>query len=439
MYGVQTGYEKIYPRKHTAKVRSSPRHVFQTVQPPQRSQGREGDIVKAWEQLYKTKQWHRFAQFDKKGGFNRPYILFKAKNITDHETRRMKWSKCRPIAPQTKHPMKRLFHLTGRAWAYITSHLVSDNFVINHGGQVTKFMQEAEAALRNKGQIACVVKDIEGCFPNMDKDFIRLALRSELHKIEMAHGYDAMTVPRRKETACTFKVTKRARDVRIPFEDLIDIMEFALDNTILRDFEGQLWRQAKGIPMGDPHSPGMTIGTCAWMEHEWLQSINGDSQSNFKARRYMDDLLVFYARNDSWDEARFLQDIGGHCYLPPLKLEDGTAGTFLETSFEITGNTIRHWLKNENVTGEPPKIWRYSHFDSHGQFSQKKATLMACLTKVQKMASDDPALRKSAMQKVAEFARLRYPRKMLWTACTTMGVSTRCPAWFRAREQIPYA
>ena len=43
---------------------------------------------------------------------------------------------------------------------------------------MTKFMQEAEAALRNKGQIACVVKDIEGCFPNMDKDFIRLALRS---------------------------------------------------------------------------------------------------------------------------------------------------------------------------------------------------------------------------------------------------------------------
>ena len=124
--------------------------------------------------------------------------------------------------------------------------------------------------------------------------------------------------------------------------------------------------------MGDPHSPGMTLGTCAWMEHEWLQSMNGDSQSNFKARRYMDDLLVFYARNDSWDEARFLQDIGGHCYLPPLKLEDGTAGTFLETSFEITGNTIRHWLKNENVTGEPPKIWRNSHFDSHGQFSQKE-------------------------------------------------------------------
>ena len=115
----------------------------------------------------------------------------------------------------------------------------------------------------------------------MDKDFIRLGLRSELHKIEEAHGYDAITVPKRKTIACTFTPTKRKGDVRIPFEDLVEIMEFALDNTILRDFEGQLWRQAKGIPMGDPHSPGMTIGTCAWMEHEWLQTVHAKSRDTF--------------------------------------------------------------------------------------------------------------------------------------------------------------
>ena len=64
--------------------------------------------------------------------------------------------------------------------------------------------------------------DIEGCFPNMDKDFIRLGLRSELHKIEEAHGYDAITVPKRKTIACTFKPSKRKGDVRIPFEDLVE-------------------------------------------------------------------------------------------------------------------------------------------------------------------------------------------------------------------------
>ena len=58
---------------------------------------------------------------------------------------------------------------------------------------------------------------------------------------------------------------------------------------------------------------------------------------------------------------RFLADIGSQCYLPPLKLEDGGEGTFLETSFEITGNNqIRHWLKNVNTLGTSPAVWRYA-------------------------------------------------------------------------------
>ena len=65
---------------------------------------------------------------------------------------------------------------------------------------------------------------------------------------------------------------------------------------------------------------------------------------------------------------------------------------------------------------------------------------MACLLKVNKMASDDAALVSSAAQKLAEFTRLGYPRKMLWTACTTMGVKTRDRAWFQVRDtRIPPA
>lgn len=53
----------------------------------------------------------------------------------------------------------------------------------------------------------------------------------------------------------------------------------------------------------------------------------------------MDDLLVFYA---GLDEEKFLRDISGECYLPPLKLEDGGEATFLETSFKITGPRPRY-------------------------------------------------------------------------------------------------
>ena len=231
--------------------------------------------------------------------------------------------------------------------------------------------------------------------------------------------------------------TTRKGDVRIPFEDLLDIMNFALENAIVVDFDGRLRRQIKGIPMGDPHSPGMTIGTCAWMEHTWMDALTPDTKSNFLAKRYMDDILVFYAEREGFNHEKFLTEFEeSKCYLPPLRLEDGGANTFLETTFEVTPqNTIRHWLKNDNRPGNPPKIWRYAHYASQGTHQQKLAVMMACLIKVQKMASDPLARQHSAIDKLAEFKALSYPRKMLWSACTTMAVNTRDTTWFRVRDK----
>ena len=47
------------------------------------------------------------------------------------------------------------------------------------------------------------------------------------------------------------------------------------------------------------------------MKHEWLQTVHAKSQENFLARRYMDDLLAFYAQRPDWDEGRFLQSADG--------------------------------------------------------------------------------------------------------------------------------
>ena len=84
-----------------------------------------------------------------------------------------------------------------------------------------------------------------------------------------------------------------------------------------------------------------------------------------------------------------------------------------------------------------PKIWRYAHFHSQMPFQQKKSVLMACLQKVNFMASDNEMLKSSAIQKLREFDRLRYPRKLLWVVCTTMGVQTRNATWFDIRDEIP--
>ena len=76
--------------------------------------------------------------------------------------------------------------------------------------------------------------------------------------------------------------------------------------------------------MGDPLSPGMTIGTTAWMEKLMMESIDTESKKFFAARRFMDDVLLLYAKTPKWDYNRFLDDFQkSEWYWPPLKLDGG--------------------------------------------------------------------------------------------------------------------
>ena len=328
--------------------------------------------------------------------------------------------------------MKDLFHLTGRAWSFITNS--SKGFTFKFGDRIETFIENAQHQLQGKGQLGYEIADIEGCFPNMPKEVIKHALRDTLQKITQEYGYDAVMIPRKKSAKCTYAQVQYRGWKRLPFELLLDVMDFTLDNTLIKDFDGQLWRQKDGIPMGDPHSPGFCIGTCAWMEEEWKKNLDSRTQENFCSTRYMDDVLTIYAKNDTWDHERYLKEFTTECYFPPLRLEITSDSTFLESRLEMGSHNIRYKLKNENYAGQEPKTWRYAHFSCYSNFEQKNTVLRSCLKKVQRAASDTKALIESGKQKINEFLQLYYPKKMIWRACTTMGVTTRDPAWFRIRD-----
>ena len=199
--------------------------------------------------------------------------------------------------------------------------------------------------------------------------------------------------------------------------------------------DGQLKQQTCGIPMGDPHSPGMAIGTCAWMENLWMQTIDSESKQFFTSKRYMDDILTFYVTNPQFDHKKLLNDFKkSQCYWPPLKLEDANNGIFLETQIEIHQNKIRHKLKNDNAKGI--MTWRYMHINSNNKHTYKKAALITNLRKVDYMASDDIMLIGSAIDKLREFVLLGYPKGMLYDACTKMAVISRAQAWFMVRGKL---
>ena len=93
----------------------------------------------------------------------------------------------------------------------------------------------------------------------------------------------------------------------LPFEDMLKALDFSLENAVSIRKDGGVIIQKVGIPMGDALSPAMTIGTCGWMEREFMRGLHKDTKNNFKAKRYMDDVLLFM-KKEGWDATRFYED-----------------------------------------------------------------------------------------------------------------------------------
>ena len=434
LYNEETGYEEMYPRKDTLYKRRKFgkewwKKICENKPAKKREQGTIKDVIQAWGRMYKEKGWDKLAPFDRRGGFNKPYGLFKAKNV-ENRVRKEKLLKGRPIAPQTKHPMRKLLSIVGRAWSYVTSQLPGDQFVINGTQGVPAFLEKVKTDLGRAPKVKHVVRDIEGCFPNMPQEAIKIGLRNWCHDISRATGKQGVWVPIRSKTKpCRWKYKGKRGDHKwISFDVMLDVMEFALENAYIRMSDGRLLRQKTGIPMGGPLSPAMTIGGCAWMEKEWLTTIPGNTRRKFMARRYMDDILLFYTADDTWEHDRFLADFEqSECYWKPLQLEEGKHDTFLETTFFWEDGQLAYKLKNDNEFQK--KIWRYKHYLCDGSVRHKKANLMGTMRKVHKMASDDKQLIISAVDKLYEFQELGYPRSLRRFACSIMARDNQDLTW----------
>jgi len=73
----------------------------------------------------------------------------------------------------------------------------------------------------------------------------------------------------------------------------------------------------------------MTVGTCAWMENEWMTWLSAKDKEMFRAKRHMDDILLIFSRNPGWDYKKFVADFErSECYQAPLTLEEGGVERF---------------------------------------------------------------------------------------------------------------
>ena len=266
----------------------------------------------------------------------------------------------------------------------------------------------------------------------MPKDIITQAAKDICRELQDKHGHEGVWIPKRgKRKPCEWNVTKRAEQMYtwIPFIDLLEIMQFSLDHAVIKMPDGKLKRQTQGIPMGDNISPGETVIACAWMEKEYMKTLQDEDKKHFKAGRYMDDVILIYKEEEKWDNKTFHDDLTKHCYAPPLTLEPSKDGVFLETEFEIVKNKIVHRLKNDNKNAFQPHIWRYEHYNSFAPYVRKRAVIMAAFNKVQFHASDRHQCTLSGILKAREFMAAGYPDSVIKYCTNIMASHHDFKAW----------
>ena len=426
------GYDEVWAQKLTAyRKRKFGKEILKYATSTTQTQGTEADLLQTWEWWYKKQGWHRLAKYDKKGSLGKPYALYKLKNMQDPEVRKTKLHKARPIAPGCKHPMARLMSAVGRAWSFIAKQMRGEHFVLHNTNDVPEKLRVMEAELGDTSTLRHVIVDIEGCYPSMPKDAIRRAMTEMLEEViaeRQKNGHHATTImiPRSRKQQCTWGIGTKRGCMNIPRKVMLDMVEFDLENAIVRLPGGKLARQRLGIPMGSPISPAMAIITTAWMEKRWMAKLSIQEKESFRAMRYMDDILVRY------QQEAVVQRFKKECYLPPLKLEEAEKDTFLETTLIVRKDGgMEYRLKNKNAGCTRQQIWRYHRYDSYAPYMQKFGVLMGALGKVHRMASNENQRRFSGEAKLREFELLGYPRKVLRMACQKMYGVTRAYTWLQ--------
>ena len=89
-------------------------------------------------------------------------------------------------------------------------------------------------------------------------------------------------------------------------------------------------------------APAFAIGTCAWFEEKWLQTIPAQDRWRIEGVRYMDDVLMVvndkgWGKADAWFGA--IEKVGG-CYPAPLSLKQDDGKHYLECTIHNQGDDM---------------------------------------------------------------------------------------------------
>ena len=101
--------------------------------------------------------------------------------------------------------------------------------------------------------------------------------------------------------------------------------------------------------MGDPLSPAICIGTCAYIEMKWFDNLPNGIKTHARFTRYLDDIHMIANKGKIANYDDFIKlDFEKGCYPTGLVLEETKDDEYLECKTIVGGKKIKikHWNKN---------------------------------------------------------------------------------------------
>lgn len=295
----------------------------------------EDEILKQCVGMFVKNSWNRLCSVQG-GRLSHAYVLPKNKDPI---------GKDRPIIPSTRHPLRRLLNMAGRAWIFILSKVRLKHFNILATKDLKMFAQCVDRwATDGFGDVVGVTFDVKNMYTELDHSDILRALDWILEKF----GKKSVVVKKLGRRGVSYGPNRDKKlAVTLPMAELRRMAEYELKNMYFRVGNDVILQQVKGVAMGGFQSPGMAMIVAAYSEYCWLSSLGKDSRLVVGVR-YMDDAFILAK---GYKKYQIIESLFSKCYPKSLELEcTGFGSKFqileCEVSFVDNRFALTHYNKN---------------------------------------------------------------------------------------------
>jgi hypothetical protein len=315
------------------------------------------------------KQWSHLGNFKKCGQLPRGYTLPKFTDID----KKLLVCRVRPIITYAKFAMKKTLSIVAIGLNFLISMLdPSQHFDLNDSNLVKGFFEKINenTPFGHFTGAVTLLADIETMFDKIEPGMVKETLEWLFTEIRKIKRTDRLAVDFRKRKARFGR--SYGEQYEIKYQEIIDIVQYMLNNSYVKIGCEHIATQIKGLPQGAPPSPPLARLVCIKREWAWRQMITVDSKL-LGGMRFMDDIymLFFYNINDKITKEiakNMKKSFREHCFFPQWNLKENDNNVFLstETKWECGAMNVKWHNKNkETIEKGTQKIIRFIHSKSY--------------------------------------------------------------------------